>query len=71
MSQNTFIARLMIGGGNAHIGFAKIFIPVLSGSVLVRPERANWIAAYAALTIAVAVLGIFMRAAGENVLANH
>lgn len=71
MAHKTLIVRLMIECGNGHIGFAKLFLPVLLGSAIVRPDAASWIVAYAVLTLGVAALGVFMKAAGEDALSNN
>jgi len=61
----------LIECGNGHIGFAKLFLPVLLASPVARPDKLNWIVAYVVLTLCVAGLGMFMKTVGEDTLSNN
>ncbi|UXT00618.1 hypothetical protein [Agrobacterium tumefaciens] len=71
MNQASLQARLLIEIGSAELAFAKLFLPIVAGAALLRPEAAVWIVAYALLTVGVGCLGCFMRAAGKDVLSRH
>lgn len=71
MTDKTLVAHRIVECGNSHIGSARNFLTAPLASAIARPDAANWIVAYAVLTLGVAGLGMFMKAGDEDTLSKN